>query len=540
MANPTYTPQGITNIHPLDVTTGFTATNGSATIDHGGLALNANAVSPATAEFEFPLPGAPVNGNNVVFIIKVYNNTNQFVRNGVIRFVDSSANASVVSSLDDDGWRRGELFYRMHVPSVTEFVTDAGFDVTNLTHIEIELEITDNDETDVFVIRTFDIYDLSPMVLTGGTNEDPFTLDTILNTFNTEFWGFDHSDELTWLKTYPRQAGPLLEADAGIQIGDGIAGSTFFELGTLQGFSHLNQLQNRIPFRGSTGDSDYAELLGSLPALGRQVVFNLAAAQAFPPAVIFSTTFSDKSSATITYPSWLFLRTTAIFGEKSVLAGASFIDSEGSVRGGKSYVDCPFVNSVADAVIEWNGFATFDRCRIDSPDADYGFDIKGSVTILGTTYIVADGASLDLSTVTFISNPAVKKIRVDAADKTINLLVGTTGITLADVEVVAGSVAIVAAEITLTIAGIPAGGILTIWDDEEPDPQDLGTALQTTDPTPGGAINYIGSPGNALVIQFVPNTGESAAYKELNFEFTFPDTSQTLNLSQSLELEDSL
>ena len=103
-----------------------------------------------------------------------------------------------------------------------------------------------------------------------------------------------------------------------------------------------------------------------------------------------------------------------------------------------------------------------------------------------------------------------------------------------------GVVNVLAPQPTLTIQGIPAGGILTIWDDEDVDPQDLGTLLQTTTPTDGNDIDYVGTPGNAVVIQFVPNTGNSSLYKEFHRTFTIPAQSQDLDLSQDLELEDNL
>ncbi|MFM6054174.1 MAG: hypothetical protein ACKPA7_21540, partial [Sphaerospermopsis kisseleviana] len=90
---------------------------------------------------------------------------------------------------------------------------------------------------------------------------------------------------------------------------------------------------------------------------------------------------------------------------------------------------------------------------------------------------------------------------------------------------------------TITFTGLPAGGIFTIWDDEIADPQDLGTALQTTNPTTGANITYVAVAGNAVVYQFVPDSGDSANYQEFNISAFIPATSQTVDFTANLERE---
>lgn len=447
MANPTYGIQGVTNIHPLNILTGFTATGGTATIEHGGLALNADAVSPAIATFRFPLPNAPVDGNGNLFVIRLYNNTNQFVNDGIVRFLDSAGNKAEVTPLDS--WRRGELLYRIHLPSVSGLVEDPGFDIFDLADIEFVVDVSDIDETDVYVLRRLDYYDFSPMVLTGGSTGDPFTLDTILETLNQEFWQYDYSAEELWAKTYPQQAGPLLEPDAPIQIGDGVSGSTVFELGTLQGFSHRNEKQDRTSFRGNTAAHDYAEVLGDLPAAGQKLIMNLGDPKTYSPAVIYETEFIDLSPAEVTYNSWLFLRSAVRFGDHSALSSCSVIDSDAAITGGKSFIDSAIVNSTASIAIEWNGVVTFTNCRINCPGADYGINFDGSS--------FNDGDTFDASTLTFVADPLVKKFRLDAAGKTLNFNAGTQNYTAADFEIVDGTLNVVANQTTLTFTGIPSG-----------------------------------------------------------------------------------
>lgn len=200
-------------------------------------------------------------------------------------------------------------------------------------------------------------------------------------------------------------------------------------------------------------------------------------------------------------------------------------------------------------------FSSCNPLQLENIDSDSSIAIRDAIGILadislaagnystlrldldsGVVELSGGGGSYDFSGLT-----ATGVIELDATDGgsyTISVAAGVTAI--AKDPQTNGSVTIVAPEITLTISGVPSGGILTIWDDEDIDPQNLGTALQVTNPTPEGEIDYIGSPGNDIVIQFVPDTGDSADYKELNFPFTFPSVSQTLNLAPSLEPEDSL
>lgn len=199
---------------------------------------------------------------------------------------------------------------------------------------------------------------------------------------------------------------------------------------------------------------------------------------------------------------------------------------------------------------------------------------SGELTINATGEIIGDflitmgpGTTLDLSSATLATRS--ENITLDATSTVIlngdtlaainlesfTFAAGTTidNAGAADVSVTVGSdpgivttssgggvVNVLAPQPTLTIQGIPSGGILTIWDDEDADPQDLGTLLQTTSPTDGNGIDYIGTPGNDVVIQFVPNTGDSALYKEFHRTFTIPAQSQNLDLLQDLELEDNL
>ncbi len=214
--------------------------------------------------------------------------------------------------------------------------------------------------------------------------------------------------------------------------------------------------------------------------------------------------------------------------------GARIQAGSGLTSGGNNIV-IEWLNSTAPTVYEWNGTANLAGSTFNSPASTYYIDIPAS---LGTV-------TLDVSDVNFTTRPTGDRVfrAAPGVGETVTIRAAASAAFTVAANVQndgAGTVEILAPQVTLTIQGIPAGGIFTIWDDEDPDPQDLGTLLQETSPTTGADITYIGSSGNALILQFVPNTGDSAQYQEFNFPFTFPAASQNLDLSTQLELENSL
>lgn len=94
-----------------------------------------------------------------------------------------------------------------------------------------------------------------------------------------------------------------------------------------------------------------------------------------------------------------------------------------------------------------------------------------------------------------------------------------------------GATTTVNAGATLTISGLIVGGVLSIFDDEDPDPQALGTLLEEVNPVLATSYNYVHtSPGNDIVVQFI-----ATGYEEENVEFTLAAVDQTLTLSPELE-----
>ena len=86
---------------------------------------------------------------------------------------------------------------------------------------------------------------------------------------------------------------------------------------------------------------------------------------------------------------------------------------------------------------------------------------------------------------------------------------------------------------TLTITGVPSGGILTIYDDEDPDPQDLGTTLQVANPTNGSDVIFTHSKGgDNIVIQYI-----QSGFVEVNQLLTLSSQDQSFDISSFIEPE---
>ena len=95
----------------------------------------------------------------------------------------------------------------------------------------------------------------------------------------------------------------------------------------------------------------------------------------------------------------------------------------------------------------------------------------------------------------------------------------------------AGATTTVNNAISLTISGLIDGGILSIFDNEDSDPQFLGTNLETQNPVVGTSFVYSHStPGNAVIVQFL-----ATGFEEVNEPLTLAATDQTITLRPELE-----
>jgi hypothetical protein len=211
-----------------------------------------------------------------------------------------------------------------------------------------------------------------------------------------------------------------------------------------------------------------------------------------------------------------------------VINQATFAGCRRITLNGGGLDSCLINKSIVSPAVITNNPGNITDCDFTSAGTGHAIEISatGTFTFYGNTF-TGYGADTTTNAAIYNNSGGAVTLTIDGATPTVRNGAGA-------------STTIAAPTPTLTISGIPAGGIFTIWDDEVSDDQDLGTALQTTNPTTGSNISYVGTAGNNVVFQFVPNTGDSANYQELNVAGVIPATSQTLNLSSNLELETNI
>ena len=94
-----------------------------------------------------------------------------------------------------------------------------------------------------------------------------------------------------------------------------------------------------------------------------------------------------------------------------------------------------------------------------------------------------------------------------------------------------GAITVETPPVSLTVNGLIAGGVFSIFDNEDSDFQFLGTKLLEVDPVVGTSVSYThaGVP-NDVVIQFLAD-----GYEETYLNVTLTNTSQTFTLQPSVE-----
>ncbi|MEM6353592.1 MAG: hypothetical protein AAF766_22810 [Cyanobacteria bacterium P01_D01_bin.14] len=431
---------------------GVNVTNGTVKIANGGLACNCD--PDRKARFRFPITGG-VDATQSLFVADIFSTSNVLEKSGLIRLFDSSGNLASIVTIKS--WRRGQILYKFHLPSQPGFSVEPEFDYTSVTTFEFQLNFSGSDRPDdTWVIRQLFYYDLSAIVLTGGTASDPITPTSILESFNRDVWSFDFRTEGSlFLKEYPKQAASLLEVDAPLAIGDGVPGSTTFKFDEIKGFSYL--IRQKIFELYDSFQFEWTELSNDLPSFARRLIINLGDAATYAAFYLYLLEFRDISPAEITYRSGTFLRCQLDFSTNSVISGCTLLESTATTIGGKLYANTSFVDYQALIVLEISGPVVLDECIFDAPQADY---------YLSFTSSIADEFILDVSTVNILSPPAQSVALLNAPDKKLVLIVGDSGITEFDVEIVAGTLEIVAPQKTIRFFGIPdvPGAILWVVD----------------------------------------------------------------------------
>ncbi|MEM8610477.1 MAG: hypothetical protein AAGF93_00550 [Cyanobacteria bacterium P01_H01_bin.105] len=149
--------------------------------------------------------------------------------------------------------------------------------------------------------------------------------------------------------------------------------------------------------------------------------------------------------------------TTVELGDSDYI-NSSIKGATGLTTGGKDNVAIAWENCAAPTTYQWGveldpignpglyAHPDLSGSSFDCPDADHYID-------LGDNF--ADGATFDASNIAFTRHAGLTLFRLDAPGKILNLFVGTSGVTADDVEIIAGTLNIVATQSTIRLFGIP-------------------------------------------------------------------------------------
>lgn len=349
---------------------------------------------------------------------------------------------------------------------------------------------------------------LAPFVATGGEVSDPV------------FFG-SFSDAAKAQNTHPNffiriggEDGAQYAATCVVKIGDGST-QTYFEHTDFSVF-----------FRSSTTDGvgldqfrKFREgVLGVVVDQGASDDFILRRGRIEAVTTPFRFTFTSDAAA------------SAVLDQVSVTKASPV-----SLSSVMSVTSCVFTSCGQIGV---NG-ATISGTIVQSSEDSTGaalFDGSGSID--GMTFSGNDvdlrisasaPSSITLTDVTFTASPGDVNI-IDLRTGTVTINIAGTGNTPTFRNDGGGATTVVAGS-NLTITGIIAGGALAIWDDEDADPQDLGTLLASEEPIVDGTFVYTHSKaGDQIVIQHI-----ASGFKEINRTFTLTASDQSIELEPQVE-----
>ena len=195
----------------------------------------------------------------------------------------------------------------------------------------------------------------------------------------------------------------------------------------------------------------------------------------------------------------------------------------GVVQGGRNLA-LNFGGSTAQYTYTWNGAANLSGSVFDSPGSDYAINFDGTE--------FADGATFDATNLSFETEPVVNRFRIDAAGKTLNLNVGSSGLSASDIDIIAGSPNVIANQLTLTLTDLPIGAEVRIYDLDNTLP-DFGTELTGEESITSTSFSWAHSKAGDDVFVQVFATG----FKEYGETISLLSVSQ--NLAINLDAEDS-
>ena len=329
--------------------------------------------------------------------------------------------------------RRAQYFID---PSSTDFYRSGGiFDPSDVQRFRYQWDGNQSERNVIFTDEPIWIPKNPGLVAVGGEVADPITAEVFGNFLSllTADGGY-HSNTIE--ATSRQGFGNYQALPVGCSIGDGASPQvTSFD-------SAVFRTPDTTDVSGGTSQPTVA-----ISSTSRRV--NTSSAEPFSAFQVIGLSagdsFQDVSPVSNDYTNF-FVRSLGVINLGQGDYQGRISQALGSDAGGRN-VALNFNGSTAQFTYAWNGTANLSGSVFDSPLSQYAIDIEGANFV--------DGATFNASDITFTQNPSVRKFRLNAAGKTLNLAVGTSGITAADVEIVAGTLNIQTPQATLQLVGIP-------------------------------------------------------------------------------------
>ena len=315
-------------------------------------------------------------------------------------------------------------------PSSTDFYLSGGtFDPSDVRRFRYQWDGNQGGRDVIFSDEPIWIPKNPGLIAVGGDVATPITAE-IFGNFLSEY----HTESIE--ATSQQGFGNYQALPVGCSIGDGISSAvTSFD-------SAVFRTPDATDVTGSTAQPTVA-----ISSTNRRI--NTSSAESFSALQIIGLGngdgFQDISPVSNGYTNF-FARSLGVIELGQGDYQGRISQALGPVKQGRNLA-LNFNGSTATYTYVWNGTADLSGSVFDSPLSQYAIDIEGTDLV--------DGATFDASNITFAQNPSVKKFRLNAAGKTLNLSVGTSGITATDVEVVAGTLVIQTPQATLQLVGIP-------------------------------------------------------------------------------------
>lgn len=361
---------------------------------------------------------------------------------GVFGLGSGVGNYRMWSPSSGDGFWVGSRVADIHIDtSVATTIADTGtFNITAVDRIRLKFTAVNNTTSNtIFRLEGAPYYYLANagVQLVNGDSGNPLDLDSAYDLLLARLPNVDATS--TTHLTYLDKVGTnLLRNPIGIVWGD--FNTTHVADGLV---AHLFSLS---PINNTTFRFTYSNLLKTYFSVGFSGL-------SIPPKNWIndglSFDWADNGGGN-TWASQFWDGPGAVSLGTSDYTGAVINAGTGLVTGGVNAA-IELINCTNTTTYEWTqnsdlSYPNLSGSTFNSPAANYYINVPSTVP---------DGATLDISGVTFTSNPLTKKIRCDiGAGKTLNLNVGSTSVSLSDVEIVSGSVNLIVDQVTFSASSL--------------------------------------------------------------------------------------